>query len=139
MHATLDWGMLPVISDHRYTCADVYTYSNALFNSQILEVNKLWIASKYWSHLKKIHAFESVLICKYSNMSPKVNIKAWTAIAQVKMWMRLLVRSPTSHGIIQSLRVRLVIHNAIYIESTDRHEQVSRADVYWPQSKFWLY
>lgn len=89
--------------------------------------------------LKKYIAFESVSICKYSNMSPKVNIKAWTAIGQVKMWMRLLVRSPTSHEIIQSQRVRLVIHNAIYRESTDRHEQVSRADVYWPQSKFWLY
>lgn len=138
MHATLNWGMLPVIPEHRYTCADVY--SNAWFHSQVLEVNKLWIASKYWSHLnKKYIAFESVPICNYSNMSPKVNIKAWTAIGQVKMWMRLLVRSPTSHEIIQSQRVRLVIHNAIYRESTDRHEQVSRADVYWPQSKFWLY
>lgn len=138
MHATLNWGMLPVISEHRYTCADVY--SNAWFHSQVLEVNKLWIASKYWSHFKKKYiAFESVPICNYSNMSPKVNIKAWTAIGQVKMWMRLLVRSPTSHEIIQSQRVRLVIHNAIYRESTDRHEQVSRADVYWPQSKFWLY
>lgn len=128
MHATLNWGMLPVISEH-----------SAWFHSQVLEVNKLWIASKYWSHFKKYIAFESVPICKYSNMSPKVNIKAWTAIGQVKMWMRLLVRSPTSHEIIQSQRVRLVIHNAIYRESTDRHEQVSRADVYWPQSKFWLY
>lgn len=60
MHATLNWGMLPVISEHRYTCADVY--SNAWFHSQVLEVNKLWIASKYWSRFKKIHC---IWICPH--------------------------------------------------------------------------